>query len=307
MAYGIIRVRNITASGIAATEIHNEREYQDKNIKCPGNIHLDKSDLNISHIRGQKTPKKGIKGENTISYKEAIENRLKMAGIKPKSNSVHAIEFMVSASSDFFNDWIDPKTGKKYPGYSPMKYFKDSIEWLQDRYGSENNICFAIHMDKSTPHMHMLITPIQEKEVKWKNRRGEGTKIENRLCARDITGGPELLRKLQDDFYQHVSNKYADHAIWYRGTLVEHQLKKYTKQTNHEIGELRKKLEGVSQDAAEEIQKLIKEKQEEMERTTADLQKKVEIRHDRNKGDGWKKGQIFEHGQEPTKPRGPKL
>lgn len=323
MAYGIIRVRNISAGGTGNTETHNERQYEKKEMPIPENINPELTPYNVSYVRGMKEFK-GQKEEREISYQEAIETRFQEAGVKPRKNSVHAIEFMISASKDFFQDWTDPKTGKNYRPYDEKSYLYNSIHWLEDRYGKDNVVAWSIHMDESTPHVHAIVTPIVQKEVNWKNRNGEGTKIENRLVAREITGGPDKLRKLQDDFHGHVSKRYEGFAIWYRGTLVEHQLKEYTKTTNHEIGKLRDQLLQAQNDAAEiiRIQNIINQKQKEMEEKTAELQKKIEIRKDRNKGEGWKKGQEFAHDKklldkkEPLikkpglfkpKPKGPKL
>lgn len=276
MAHGIIRVRNLSQSDISSTEIHNERQYQERDIQCPKNIILDNSPNNISKQGNYE----GGKG-----YREEIETRFQEAGVTPRKNSVQAIEFMISASKDFFKN------------YSESAYLKDSLHWLEERYGKENVVTWSMHFDESTPHLHAIVVPIVEKEVKWKNRNGEGTRTENRLSARDITGGPKLLRQLQDDFFEHVSTEYKGYADWYRGTLVEEQLRHYTKETNHEIGQMRNRLIQLQHDAEAlaNLQKQIEEKQQEMEAKTAELQKRVEIRKDRNKGDGWKKGNEFFH------------
>lgn len=297
MAHGIIRVRNLSAGKVENTETHNERMYEKRGIDIPENIRQEESHRNISYVRGMEEFSKP--GDETISYQEAIENRFQEAGVTPRKNSVNAIEFMISATDDFFEEWTDPKTGKKYNAYSADVYLFNSVHWLEDRYGKENVVAWSIHFDENTPHVHAIVTPIQEKEVKWKNRNGEGVKKENRLVARDITGGPDLLRKLQDDFFEHVSTQYDGFANWYRGTLVEHQLKHYTKKTNHEIGQLRKELNSMQHDAEAvlRILKKIEEKQKEMEKETNRLQQQVEIRKARNKSEGWKKGKEFAHGE----------
>ncbi len=298
MAHGIIRVRNISAEGTGNTETHNERQYEKKEMPMPENINSEMTPHNVSYVRGMKEFK-GQKEEREISYQEAIENRFQEAGVTPRKNSVNAIEFMISASKDFYQSWTDPKTGKNYPPYDEKAYLYNSVQWLENRYGKENVVAWSIHMDESTPHLHAIVVPIIQKEVKWKNRNGEGTKIENRLVAREITGGPDKLRKLQNDFHQYVSTRYDSYAIWYRGTLVEHQMKEYTKKTNHEIGQLREELNSMQHDAEAvlRILKKIEEKQKEMEKETTRLQQQIEIRKARNKGEGWKKGKEFAHGE----------
>lgn len=298
MAHGIIRVRNVSSKEMGATEIHNERKYEENGIKNPKNINIQDSEKNISWVRGGGFSSDPERKE--VSYKEAIEARFKEAGVEPRKNSVNAIEFMVSASKDLFQNWTDPKTGKYYPSYDEKAYLENTIAWLEKRYGKENVVAFSIHLDEpgATAHAHVIVTPIVEKEIKWKNRNGEGTKTENRLVAREITGGPEKLRQLQDDFFGHVSTRYPNHAEWYRGTLVEHQMKIYTKETNHEIGLMRKELEGIKDEAERKVfTEKIEQKTQEFENKINQFQEKIEIRKDRNKYGGWKKGQEFAHDE----------
>lgn len=288
MSHGIARVRNLGSGSLDSTEIHNEREYKDKNIKVPKNIDQEQSVYNQS--------KPGTEG---ISYKELVENRIKEAGVSSqKKNSVVAIEFVISASKDFFSGREDKKTGKIYPGYSDSAYLKDSVDWLEKRYGKENVVAWTMHFDESTPHLHAIIVPIAEKEVKWKNRNGEGIKTETRLAATQITGGPKLLRKLQDDFYEHVSTEYKGYAEWHRGTLVEKQQRQYTKETHQEIGLLRSEFETIK-DEAEKLKfvEKIEAKKVEMEKELNRLNEMIENKHQRNKGDGWKKGSDFFHNE----------
>jgi hypothetical protein len=88
--------------------------------------------------------------------------------------------------------------------------------------------------------------------VKWKNTKGSGESIENRLNTRDYTGGRDKLRLLQNDWFNHLTERYNGGKSFglelYRGTLVENQLKEYVMQTNHEVGELRAELSQITND-----------------------------------------------------------
>lgn len=225
MAYGIIRVRELTRGEVRATDIHNERKYQEHGIATPGNIDPERSKYNDY---------RSSTGENLM---EAINIRLDDAKVKSRSNSVVAIEFVMSASPEFFDS------------YSAGGWFANCRQWLGERYGLDNIVSQSEHYDETNPHVHFVVTPIVEKEVSWKNQKGSGTRKENRLCARDLTGNKELLSQLQTDYHEFI--KPAGKAVgveFFRGTKASNELKEYTKHTDHRIGEVRTKLAAIERE-----------------------------------------------------------
>lgn len=310
MAFGLIRVRELLANEIGSTDIHNARKYDDLGIETPVNIKKDKSHTNsYSYYDLSKNEEPFNKG----NLKECIDNRLKSAGVKIKKNSVNAIEFVVSASPEFFNV------------YSASGYFANCHNWLSERYGEENIVArYEHHHDESTPHAHFIVVPIVEKEIKWKNQKGQGVKTENRLCARDLTGNKEKLVQLQEDYYNFIYPYGKRYGVeFYRGTKASNELKQYTKNTIHELGHLRHELNKINemvgsienklknglinQNKAIELQseanrqkELIIEKQEEIKTEFNKLNNAAsnkEIRRELyNKGNKWKKGIDFEMG-----------
>jgi len=93
-----------------------------------------------------------------------------------------------------------------------------------------------MHFDEKTPHVHVLVVPIIEKEVRWKNKKREGQKMERRLCARDFTGHPDMLRQLQNDFYEHIVPFGVLHgAEFTKYTSLQQQSKTYNERVDHRI------------------------------------------------------------------------
>ncbi|MBS1951239.1 MAG: plasmid recombination protein [Bacteroidetes bacterium] len=277
MAYGVFRVRNLTASEVAGCQQHNLRQYEKGNI--PENVKPEMMVWNTDWIVGEKA-----------TYKEAIDERLK--GLKVRSNSVVAIEFVMGASPEFFKG-----------NYDARGYLSNCRGFIADIVGWENVIAFSEHFDEKTPHVHMLVTPIVEKEVKWKNRYRETVTVkrERRLCARDITGGPSKLRKFQDDFYQFIKPYGVKAGVpFYRGTFAEEQLKVYSKRTDHRVDlmnqlalQAQKELDAAKKKELNE--KIVKEQKVQLEETKRmqELQKKIDYRKKMNKGKGWTKGDDF--------------
>lgn len=74
------------------------------------------------------------------------------------------------------------------------EFFETAYRWFAERYGEDNIVTAAVHMDENTPHMHLQFTPIIEKD---------GVR---RLCAKDIetrrtlaTAHQKLQKRLQQE------------------------------------------------------------------------------------------------------------
>lgn len=61
------------------------------------------------------------------------------------------------------------------------------LKQAEKDYGAENVVFADLHLDESTPHLHILILPIETKEVTYKNRHGSTTKTKSILNATNIT------------------------------------------------------------------------------------------------------------------------
>lgn len=238
MAFGLIRVRNLSAGDIGSTDKHNARRYEKKE-HYPENVPVEKREdkfINVQYLEGENSEYLH-KEESNLS--KAISKRLEEKEVKGiKSNSNIAIEYVVGISDI-----------KAWEHYEFSGFVSNTKQWLEDRHGVGSVVAIYSHEDESNPHAHIVVVPIETKIIKWKNTKASGEKKENRLNTRDYTGGKEKLRGLQNDYFEHIKEKYNQTPSkklmgldFYRGTKKENQLKEYDKQTNHEIGELRVKL-----------------------------------------------------------------
>lgn len=184
MSYGIIRVRNLHMSDLSKTYQHNERKYLEKKLDLP-NVDPAKTELNISHPYTAKT-----------SLVDAIKEKLD--GVKIRKDSVVALEYVCTLSPEVMTE-LD-KTVSITTVLDELKNF------IINKHSEGNMIQASYHLDESNPHIHVVVVPLIEKEVKWKNRNGKGSKIEKRLCARDYTGTKNDLRQLQTDYYEYLTN-----------------------------------------------------------------------------------------------------
>lgn len=295
MAFGIIRARNLSAGDIASTDKHNARKY-DKIEDFPENIN-PKGTRHEIYLK----PGSDFLYKNETSLEEVIQARISDQGVKGiKSNSNLAIEYVAT---------INDK--KAWENYTPQGFFSNTSQWLEERHGKGSVVAIYEHYDESNPHAHFVVVPIAEKQIKWKNSKGSGERTEKHLNTREFTGGREKLRGLQDDFFNHLTEKYAGNKLGvpiYRGTLVEHQKRQYIQQTIAELGKLRSELSDITNEKDKlEIQHQILRKQEEQALNELEL-KNIENGKFKN-GRNWAikgtrdnpSGEIFHAPKENTK------
>lgn len=246
MAFGIIRARNLSAGDISSSDKHNARRYSSAE-EYPENIKVGGKNNTI--YLSEKSEDYLFKDD--INLQEVLDIRLKENNVKGiKKNSNVAIEYVCSISDK-----------SAWDKYSFEGFVSNTQKWLEERHGEGSVIASYDHQDESNPHVHFIVVPLIEKDVKWKNKNGEGKSKQVRLNTRPFTGGKEKLRALQDDYYNHLVERYGageDNSFGvplYRGTLADSNFKKYSQATDHEIGALREELRKCDS----EVQKIEKE------------------------------------------------
>ena len=121
---------------------------------------------------------------HTETYTEFINYRLKELNLFPRKDAVVMNSFVVGSDKTFFD-----KMGKM----QRYNFFSDCTKFFAERYGKENIISAVVHLDETTPHMHLNLMPITS---------------DGRLCSKQLFDKPQL-QKLQTDFYEEVGKKYG--------------------------------------------------------------------------------------------------
>lgn len=109
---------------------------------------------------------------------EAIKNSIPE---KRRKNAVLCIEHLITTSPD----WSGWGTEKE------QEFFDQSLEFVKQKYGSENVIAHSIHRDETTPHLIVYVTPIDEK---------------GGLNAKKWLGGRSKLSQTQTEFANAVKH-----------------------------------------------------------------------------------------------------
>ena len=96
------------------------------------------------------------------SYMEIINGRLSELTLKRKirSDAILMNSFIVTSDGEFF---------KGLPPWEQREFFRDCAEFFSDKYGEENMISAVVHMDETTPHMHLNFIPINERRLSSKS------------------------------------------------------------------------------------------------------------------------------------------
>lgn len=98
----------------------------------------------------------------------------------------------------------------------------DSYRWACKRYGEENVIAFNVHLDETTPHIHMQVIPVGLVQKRGRLKAGEERKMVKAVSFAAVVGkNPKELsaykREMHTDYHLQVGWKYGLE----RGTFFE--------------------------------------------------------------------------------------
>lgn len=169
----IEKYKNSPGSPVTKIEKHNERMKD--TYKSNPDIDPNRSSQNYNLIKP------------VSSYKKEIRRILEQhPNIKVRKDSVVFQDAIVTASPEFLETLDCNKL---------QEFFRRALRFYLDRFGEDNFISAVVHMDEKTPHMHFCFVPVT---------------ADGRLSSKEVIGGPAGLRKLQDDFYNHMQKMYPE-------------------------------------------------------------------------------------------------
>jgi hypothetical protein len=129
---------------------------------------------------------------------EGVRDRLK--NIKIRKNAVLGYEFLMTASPEFFRSDDGEIEHRKVIDFS-----RKSMTWLKETFGQDNVVSAICHLDESTPHIQVIVVPI--------DARGK-------LNACHWTGDRKKLQALQDSFAEVLAPLGLERGI--KGSRATH-------------------------------------------------------------------------------------
>lgn len=116
--------------------------------------------------------------------------------LSKRKDAVVALEFVVQIGNQ--TDWRYPPTtdcpeGKPRPCSNEFQrdFCLSVMAWADAEFGADNVVGIHLHLDESTPHIHLVVTPINE----------------GKLQAKHWLDGGAKLGALRKRCYQHVNSK----------------------------------------------------------------------------------------------------
>lgn len=212
--FAILRIKKLKSRAqISNASKHNTRQI---------NVTNANQDKDIKLLDGR---------EDALSRLDFIFENI---NVKTKKDSVLAIEYVMSFSPEQtknidVDDWA-----------------RDNIDWINRRHGKDRILQAVLHLDETTPHLHILVTPIVENTIDRRIKDPE--KIKNapkyKLNCKKFTGSPKLLSHMQDSY----SAAMAIHGLE-RGIInskAKHQdIKEFYADINKNIKQVENELDDI--------------------------------------------------------------
>ena len=119
------------------------------------------------------------------SYIEIINGKLAQLELKRKirSDAILMNSFVVTSDGEFF---------KGLHPWEQQDFFRDCVQFFEDKYGKENMISAIVHMDETTPHLHLNFVPVNN----------------GRLSSKSLFDRQKLAQ-LQTELWEQVGKKYG--------------------------------------------------------------------------------------------------
>ena len=172
MPYCIFRFKKHHVGAIAPMYRHNERTKQ--SYESNPDIDPARKQDNYHLIAP------------TQSYYMEIERLIKINGSRRRANSVLMVETIISVTPEYFD---------RLPAGEQKEFFQSVTDFMKQRIGEQNILSAIVHMDETSPHMHLCFCPITK---------------DGRLCAKDILGNAKELARWQDDIFEHVQERWSE-------------------------------------------------------------------------------------------------
>lgn len=235
MAYAILRFTKHRGGASKALSAHHERTKE---------VYASNPDIDVSRT-GQNihliTPR--------WSYEQEIKHRIRMAGCRVRKDSVKFVDTLVTASTEFAETHVDEMP----------EYFTRAFDFLKERVGADNIISAVVHMDETTPHLHLCFVPLTK---------------DGRLSAKEILGNKKRMIQWQDDFYACMAERWPELE---RGTpAVETKRKHLSPQWYKKVTAMDEKLERLETTLSDVSIFNVKAKREEAVSLLAELLPDVE-------------------------------
>jgi len=182
-------------------------------LKTLGNVAGSGSHVMRNRVTPNADPK--IENINLVGSGDLLQDVKNILPEKIRKNAVLCVENLLTASPDFF---------KNKSVTEIKKWADDSVDSMKNFWGAENVVAAILHLDESTPHIHLYAVP----------------KIGEKLNCREFLGGRAKLSKMQDHYANDMQRFGLDRGL--KGSKAKHLT---MKQISSSLAQAKPKLEPV--------------------------------------------------------------
>lgn len=171
VGYAVVHMMKIKSGAVGGIQSHNNREHEPKTNP---DVDMSRSEDNYDLVPCDNYKR---------SIKEKLSNLVESSRAVRK-DAVVVCNFIVTSDNETMNALgADRQRG----------FFQDSVKWFSDRYGADRVLNATVHMDETTPHLHIGVMPITQ---------------DGRLSAKAIFTKTEM-KAIQTEFARDVGEKYG--------------------------------------------------------------------------------------------------
>ena len=171
VGYAVVHMMKIKSGAVGGIQSHNNREHEPKTNP---DVDMSRSEDNYDLIPCDNYKR---------SIKEKLSNLVESSRAIRK-DAVVVCNFIVTSD----NETMDALGADRQ-----REFFQDSVKWFSDRYGADRVLNATVHMDETTPHLHIGVMPITQ---------------DGRLSAKAIFTKTEM-KAIQTEFARDVGEKYG--------------------------------------------------------------------------------------------------
>lgn len=171
VGYAVVHMMKIKSGAVGGIQSHNNREHEPKTNP---DVDMSRSEDNYDLVPCDNYKR---------SIKEKLSNFVESSRAVRK-DAVVVCNFIVTSDNETMNALGADRQ---------REFFQDSVKWFSDRYGADRVLNATVHMDETTPHLHIGVMPITQ---------------DGRLSAKAIFTKTEM-KAIQTEFARDVGEKYG--------------------------------------------------------------------------------------------------
>ena len=170
MSYAVARMQKMKSGNLGGAYRHNERIFENHSNK---DIDPEKTHLNY-----ELTDR-----DRSIPYDRQIKqyiNDNKISKRALRKDAVLCNEWIITSDKAFFENMSSDQI---------KDFFETAKNFFAERYGNSNIAYAMVHLDESTPHMHLGLVPMQN----------------GKLSSKSLFGSRDQLKEIQEAFPRYLN------------------------------------------------------------------------------------------------------